>query len=301
MNKNIAYIKELSLNYTIETTPKVYEKISNLNNFLIPKTCIYITYLPDQNPKDIINVAKKIKDENFCPIPHLPARTIRDFNELEMYLGNLSEISGVDRILIIGGSGKQKGNISSSMEVLKTGLVDKFNYTHVGLAGHPEGSPDINDKELDNAIIEKNNFSKNTNAKLYLVTQFFFEASSFINWENHLKKLGNELDIHAGLPGPANLKTLISFAKSCGIGNSLKFLSKQALNIKKIATTNSPDKLIADVAYYRQQNSDSKLKKLHFYPFGGIKRTSSWVNALINNEISIDNKGSIEISNFEFE
>ena len=45
-----------------------------------------------------------------------------------MYLGNLSEIIGVDRILIIGGSGKQKGNISSSMEVLKTGLVDKFKY-----------------------------------------------------------------------------------------------------------------------------------------------------------------------------
>ena len=65
MNKNITYIKELSLNYTIETTPKVYEKISNLKDFLTPKTCIYITYLPDQDPKDIINVAKKIKDENF--------------------------------------------------------------------------------------------------------------------------------------------------------------------------------------------------------------------------------------------
>ena len=300
MNKNISNIKKLITNYTIETTPKVYEKISNLGNLLKPKTCVYITYLPNENQGNIIEVAKKLKDGNLQPIPHLPARTIQDYNELERYLGKLAEISGVNRILIIGGSGNKKGNISSSMEVLKTGLIDKFNYTKVGLAGHPEGSPDISNENLDKAIVEKNNFSKNTDAKLYLVTQFFFEASSFINWENHLDKLGNKLEIHAGLPGPANLKTLISFAKSCGIGNSLKFLSKQALNIKKIAAANAPDKLISDLAIYRQQNENSKLQKIHFYPFGGIKRTSSWANALLNNEILIDNNGGIKINDFEF-
>ena len=31
----------------------------------------------------------------------------------------------------------QKGSISSSIEVLRSGLTDKFQYTDIGLAGHP--------------------------------------------------------------------------------------------------------------------------------------------------------------------
>ena len=46
--------------------------------------------------------------------------------------------------------------------------------------------------------------------------------------EQHLKSLKNNLEIHAGIPGPATLKTLLSYATSCGIGNSIRFLSKQA-------------------------------------------------------------------------
>jgi len=275
MNEKTINIKKLINNYTIETTPKVYEKIGNLKDLLMPNTCVYITYLPDENPKNIFKTAKKIKDEGFNPIPHLPARAFENFNQLESYLGNLSEIAGVNKILIIGGSGLQKGNISSSIEILKTGLVDKFKFIQIGLAGHPEGNSDINQQNLDNAIIEKNKFAKKTDAKLYLVTQFFFEALSFIKWEKHIKNIGNQLEIHAGIPGPANIRILISFAKSCGIANSLKFLTKQAFNISKIATTSTPDKLVNDLAIYKNLNSGSKLMKIHFYPFGGIKRTSS--------------------------
>ena len=300
MNDQINNIKNLISNYTIETTPNVYSKIGVLSNLLLPKTHVYITYLPDEDINNIYITAKKIKEEGLIPIPHLPARTIENYKSLEKYMGNLAEEYGVKNILIIGGSGNQKGNISSSVEILKTGLIDKFKFTNVGLAGHPDGNPDITKIELDKAIIEKNKIAENTNAKLYIVTQFFFNVSSFIDWENHLKSLNNKLEIHAGIPGPANLKTLIGFAKSCGVGNSIKFLTKQAFNVTKIATTNVPDKLIYDLSSYKSLNSDSNLKKIHFYPFGGMKRTSGWANALINNQLSIDTNGKITINNFNF-
>lgn len=299
MKDKIDNIKNLAKNFTIETTPKVYKKISKLSDILERNTSVYITYLPDENSKKIIDTARNIKDEGLEPIPHLPARTLENFNEVEKYLGTLSENAGVKKVLIIGGGGVQKGNIESSMQVLKTGFIDKFNYKEVGLAGHPEGNPDINDKDLDKAIIEKNEFAKNTDAKLYLVTQFFFESKSFEKWEKHLFELGNNIEIHAGLPGPANLQTLISFAKSCGIGNSLRFLTKQALRITKIASTKTPGKLIYDLSNYKTLNKSSKLSKLHFYPFGGMKKTASWVNALINNELIIDEETGVRIDNFE--
>ena len=88
---------------------------------------------------------------------------------------------------------------------------------------------------MDKAIIEKNAFARNTDLKLYLATQFFFEASSLENWEKKLNSLNNNLEIHAGIPGPATLKTLVGYATSCGIGNSIRFLSKQAMNITKLS------------------------------------------------------------------
>ena len=130
---------------------------------------------------------------------------------------------------------------------------------------------------------------------MYLATQFFFEADSLINWEKKLKSIGNSLDIHAGIPGPASLKTLITYAKSCGIGNSIRFLSKQALNITKLASTKTPDKLIYDLAEYNHTNKNTCLKKLHFYPFGGIKKTSEWLDSLKKSEFIYNSNNEFEI------
>ena len=51
---------------------------------------------------------------------------------------------------------------------------------------------------------------------------------------------------------------------------------------------------------YKASNITSNFKKIHFYPFGGMKRTSIWANALINNEISIIKNGGIKINDFKF-
>ena len=55
MNNQINNIKNLIKNYTIETTPKVYQQIEDLKVLLTPNTSVYITYLPDEDPKNIDN------------------------------------------------------------------------------------------------------------------------------------------------------------------------------------------------------------------------------------------------------
>ena len=294
INQKEINIKSLIKDFSIETTPNVYAKYGQFTEFLSEKNDVYVTYLPDEKSENVIETSKKINEEGLTAIPHLPARTIKDNSELEKYIGSLSEIAGCNKILVIGGGSIQTGNIASSMQVLKTDLLSKYNFVQVGLAGHPEGNPDISDKELDKAIIEKNMFAQNVDFKMYLATQFFFESSSFEKWESHLISLKNNLDIHAGIPGPATLKTLISFATSCGISNSIRFLSKQVLNISKLAISKTPDKLIVDLAEYKQMNPSSKLAKLHFYAFGGIKKTSSWLNLITNSSLDIKSNNEFE-------
>ena len=290
MSKDTLNIVKRFLNYyTIETTPNVYEKYGNFSEFLDKKHSVYITFLPDEKSENVVETAKKLKLEGYEVIPHLPARTIKNNKVLEKYIGELADEAGCSKILIIGGGGNQAGKISSTMDVLKTDLLSKFNFKSVGVAGHPEGSPDISKNALDLAIIEKNKFSLNVDFKMYLATQFFFEAKSLIEWEKHLNTINNKLDIHAGIPGPASIKTLINYARSCGIGNSLRFLTKQAFNLTKLATLNTPDKLIYDLANYVETNKSTNLKNIHFYAFGGMKKTSEWLNHLNDSELEYSN------------
>ena len=282
-------VKKFLNSYTIETTPNVYEKYGNFSEFLDKKHSVYITFLPDEKSENVVETAKKLKLEGYDVIPHLPARTVKNNKVLEKYIGELAEEAGCSKILIIGGGGNQAGKISSTMDVLKTDLLSKFNFKSVGVAGHPEGSPDISKNALDLAIIEKNKFSLNVDFKMYLATQFFFEAKSLIEWEKHLNTINNKLDIHAGIPGPASIKTLINYARSCGIGNSLRFLTKQAFNLTKLATLNTPDKLIYDLANYVETNKSTNLKNIHFYAFGGMKKTSEWLNHLNDSELEYSN------------
>jgi methylenetetrahydrofolate reductase (NADPH) len=293
-NQKEISIKSLIKDYSIETTPQIYEKLGGLSEYISHNNDVYITYLPDEDPNRVINTAKKIIQEGLNAIPHLPARTIKDYNMLEKYIGKLSENAGCKKILVIGGSDKQVGNINSSLEILQSDLLSKFHFKYVGLAGHPEGHPDISENDLDKIVIEKNQFAKNADYKMYFVTQFFFESKVLESWEKNINSLGNRLEIHAGIPGPATLKILFSYAKSCGIGNSIKFLSKQALNISKIATTRTPDRLIADLSEYKFNTSASKLTKLHIYPFGGIKKTSEWMNAILENPMKIESDNGFE-------
>ena len=286
INTNIETVRNLLSNCSIETTPNVYAKYGSFADLVSIENNIYVTYLPDEDMSKVINTTRKLKLEGYSVIPHLPARTIANHDELKKYIQVLAEDCGCSKILVIGGGGNQKGNITSSIEILETDLLSKYNFKEVGLAGHPEGNPDVKQHDLDNAIIQKNQFSKKADFKMYLATQFFFEAKSLKEWELHLKSLNNNLEIHAGIPGPATLKTLLSYATSCGIGNSIRFLSKQALNITKLATTRSPDKLIYDLASYQVENPETKLKKIHFYAFGGIKKTSDWLKTVNKPDLS---------------
>ena len=179
-------MKSLIKDYSIETTPNIYEKIESLSEYISYNNDVYVTYLPDEDPNRVINTAKKIIQEGLNAIPHLPARTIKDYNMLEKYIGGLSENAGCKKILVIGGSDKQMGNINSSLEILESDLLSKFNFKYVGLAGHPEGHPDIPENDLDKIVIKKNQFAKNVDYKMYFVTQFFLKVRFLNHGKNTL-------------------------------------------------------------------------------------------------------------------
>jgi methylenetetrahydrofolate reductase (NADPH) len=177
------------------------------------------------------------------------------------------------------------------MAILETGLFDKYGVKTIGVAGHPEGSPDIAPDILRAALAWKNAFAERSDASLYIATQFCFEAAPIIAWDKAMRADGNRLPIHIGVPGLATIKTLINHAKACGVGPSMRFLTRQARNVAKLMTVNTPDRLLLDLARYKALDPDCGIARLHIYPLGGLKRSAAWTNAVADGAFELTPKG----------
>ncbi|HET8727067.1 MAG TPA: metFprotein, partial [Alphaproteobacteria bacterium] len=140
------------------------------------------------------------------------------------------------------------------------------------------GNNAIGDETILAALRDKNAFAARTDADLHIVTQFCFDAKAIIDWDVKLRRAGNRLPIHIGIAGPAKLKSLIHYAALCGIGASARILSRQAMNITKLATVAAPDAVVAELARYRATDPECGIASAHFFTFGGLKRAADWLD-----------------------
>ncbi len=279
--------------FTAETTPGAAAKTPDYRAHLRPGTVVYITFLPGSEIDDTIAVAKRLKAEGFLPVPHFAARSVPDAAFLDDKLARLAGEVGLEQVLIIAGAvDKPAGNFADSMQLLETGLFDKHGIRKFGLAGHPEGSPDISDEAIAAALSWKNAFAERSGAELYLVTQFCFEAAPVIEWDRRIQAAGNRLPIIVGLPGLATIKTLLGHARACGIGPSLRFLTRQARNLTKLMTVSTPDRLVTDLAAYQATDPNCGIAGVHVYPLGGLRRSAKWSYAVTDGAFTMNRDGT---------
>ena len=92
----------------------------------------------------------------------------------------------------------------ATIDLLRTGILQRHGVTRVGVAGHPEGSPDVDPADLVQAIVDKNAFAVESGLEVEIVTQFSFAPEPVIIWEGALRKAGNRLPVRVGLPGAAS-------------------------------------------------------------------------------------------------
>ena len=296
MQVTIEQIQKAAALWSIEVTPAGANKIDSFADCLDPGTTVNVTFLPGSDPMDTVAVAERLHNEGMNPVPHLAARSLRNNDQLDSLLAAYTTRCGVNEVLVIGGGVDQPvGAFSDSMQVLNTGLIQRHGIQNVGVAGHPEGSPDITQSEIAQALTAKNALAKRDGLNMYIETQFCFEADIVLAWERDVREAGNTLPIRIGVPGPATIKTLFRFAQISGIGPSMRFVSKQARNVAKLMTVQSPHLLLADLAAGMAADPDCLIQHFHFYPFGGFAKTAAYASAVANGDIKILPKGGFDI------
>src|SRR5580704_18486603 len=89
--------------YSIEVNPGQSKVVDAAASRLDPGTEVFLTWIPNTNPMNMVGPAAKLRSAGLLPVPHIGARHIVSAAQLEQLAARLVEEAGVDRILVIGG------------------------------------------------------------------------------------------------------------------------------------------------------------------------------------------------------
>ena len=236
------------MNFSIEISPS-----TDLDTLPALKD-VYITLLPGGDFRDTADQAEKLVKKGFNPIPHIPARSIESEAQLKEYVSRCKD-GGTKQVLVIGGSREPIGQFDSSFQLLETGYFEDMK---IGIAGHPEGSPDISESKLEKAMNDKKPYAD------YIVTQWLLDSQPIIDFISK-----QSVPVHVGITGPLKITSLIKFANIVGAKNSLNFLKSNFSKALDLMKPKDPNDLIGKVK--------SHTDNFHIYTFGGLKETNKWL------------------------
>ena len=236
------------MNFSIEIGPK-----TNLDTLPALKD-VYITMLPGGDFKETAQQAINLVKKGFNPVPHFPARSMTDEAQLKEYI-TMCKDGGVKQALVIGGGREPMGKFDSSFQLLETGYFEKMK---IGIAGHPEGSPDISDNVLEKAMIDKKPYAD------YIVTQWLMQSEPIIEFISK-----QSVPVHVGITGPMKISSLIKFANIVGAKNSINFIKSNFSRAIDLLKPKDPNDLVDKIKDHTQH--------FHIYTFGGLRETNNWL------------------------
>ena len=264
--------------FSIEITAKDVDALKRAAPTLPPNTPVSVTFLPGEEPDARIAAATAVRELGFEPMPHFSARRIESRAEFESYLQAVVQQAKVRRCFVIAGDrDTPAGPFADSSALIATGCFEKAGVKAIGIAGHPDGHPNMSAEQRWDVLSKKAADIEHRGMAPLIVTQFSFDAGSLLAWLKELRERGLGMPVRVGVPGPAGIKTLLRFAARCGVEASASVMAKYGLSITQLLGTAGPDRLVD--ALSERISSEHGRVRLHFYPFGGLERTIEWIKS----------------------
>ena len=264
--------------YSLEMTAKEIEGLREAAHLIRPNTQIAVTFLPGEELSQRIEATILVRELGFEPIVHLSARRIESTEQLDWYLGEITQKAGVKRVFIIAGDPPEaEGPYSDSLQIIESGLLEKHGIQIVGVGGHPEGHPNNTPAELWVWMEKKIAAIRAHGMTPLVVTQFAFDDDAIVAWLAEMRARGIDVPVRLGVPGPAGIKRLLGFAKRCGVGASASVMKKYGVSITNLIGSAGPDKLVNSLN--KKLDASHGRVRLHLYPFGALTASAEWINA----------------------
>ena len=263
--------------YSLEMTAKDVEKLDSARSLIPAGTRINVTYLGNEDLAMRRVASSAVKQYGFVPVPHISARRLESEDQLREFVAALESDGTGSSVFVIGGDPETpSGPYQDSLDVIRSGILSEHGVTHVGIAGYPEGHPDISSEELWAALEAKAATLKDAGIPGTIITQFGFDVDPVIAWIESVRDRGIDLPIRVGVPGPAGIKRLLGYARRFGVGTSAGIAKKYGFSITNLLGTAGPSRYIDELGSRLESNRHGRVN-LHFYTFGGLTETAEWI------------------------
>jgi len=270
-------VKTLLEDFSIEMTGKDVPRLEEARHAIPPGTRINVTFLENEDPRQRLDAALTARQAGFVPVPHISARRLRSQATLEEYLAALAEAGACENVLVIAGDPVTPlGPYADALAVIESGLLQKHGVRHVGVSGYPEGHPAIADSVLWSALEQKAATLADLGLSGTVITQFGFDVDPVLKWLEAVRERGIDLPVRVGVPGPAGVRRLLSYAARFGVGTSTGIAKKYGFSITNLMGTAGPDRFIRALGEGYDPRRHGEVR-LHFYTFGGLKATADWI------------------------
>jgi methylenetetrahydrofolate reductase (NADPH) len=268
---------ELLSHWSFEITSRDVDHLDEIASLVPQGTQVSVTFLPNEDFKGRVQAARAIRRLGFEPMPHVPARYLRSRTELDNFLASLAGEAEIRRVFVVAGDlASPLGPFADALDVISSGVLGRHGVRHVGVAGYPEGHPNISEDRLWDALLQKQKVLGDLGHEMSVITQFGFDAAPILTWVERLRSQGVDAPLRLGIPGPTNIRTLLKFAARCGVGASAKVMAKYGVSLSRLFGSAGPDPLIDGIADGLTASRHQK-PHLHFFPFGGLLPMATWV------------------------
>ncbi|MBV2355538.1 methylenetetrahydrofolate reductase [Streptomyces sp. J2-1] len=263
--------------FSLEMTGKDVAALEEARPGIPDGTRVNITFLAGEDTPARLAAARAVKHLGLVPVPHISARRLGHHRDLAEFLSGLAADGTGEHVLVVGGDpATPEGPYEDALAVLRSGLLPAHGVRHVGITGYPEGHPAIAEDALWTALADKSALLDAQGLTGEIVTQFGFDADTVLDWIAAVRARGVRLPVRVGVPGPAGVRRLMTYATRFGVGTSASIARKYGFSLTHLMGTAGPDRFLRALEAGHDPARHGRVRA-HFYTFGGLAATSAWV------------------------
>lgn len=267
-------------NCSFEMTARDQPALDTAAKFILPGAEVFVANISKDAPDLLVEASVRVRGAGFVPVPHVVARNLANEATLEKLLARLSGEAKVDRVLLLGGDRDQPaGTLTSALELLRTGLLQKHGIRRAAFACYPERHPRIPEDVLWPALAEKLSAAAQGGIEATLISQFAFEAEPIVAMMRRLRQSGVVAPLRVGLAGPINHAKLLRYALRCGVGRSLRVLRDRKDAAFNLFAGETPDTLVAEISAAQAREPSLAIDGIHLFTFGALAKSAEWARA----------------------
>lgn len=229
-----------------------------------------VTASPAKGLEAGVAAGERLRAAGFEVTVHLAAKMVRDAAHLRALLDRM-EAAGLDRAFVVGGDAARAGEYPDALALLGALESGGHHLTEIGIAGYPQGHPEIPDDALRSALAAKAAHAH------YVTTQLCFDTDALAGWVAAVRRDGLSLPIEIGMPGAVDVARLVRVSARIGVTDAARFAGRQLGLVGRLLRPGGyrPDRLLEGLAPLLADPA-AAIRGLHVYTFNQLDRTETW-------------------------